>query len=79
MGVWYQNAQVRNAILILVLVNLVFMAWTHWIDVPAEPVVSQADAHLPRLVLASEAPPGRPAPKGVATSIAKATSPTILR
>jgi hypothetical protein len=55
---------VRNAILILVLVNLVFMAWTHWIDVPAEPPVNPADAHLPRLLLASEAP-ARPAAKTV--------------
>jgi hypothetical protein len=75
LGVWYQNAPVRNAILILLLVNLVFMAWTHWIDVPAEPVVSQADAHLPRLVLASEAPPGRLAPKGAVTAATPVTQP----
>ncbi len=55
----------RNAILILVLVNLVFMAWTRWIDVRAEPPVSEADAHLPRLMLASEAP-ARPAAKTAA-------------
>src|ERR1700736_1162741 len=31
------------------------MAWAHWIDVPVEPAV-KADVHLPRLVLANEAP-----------------------
>jgi hypothetical protein len=74
---------VRNAILILVLVNLVFMAWTHWIDVPAEPAVNQADAHLPKLVLASEAAPDHPPPKRVvaaATAVAQppaaATAPS---
>jgi cell division septation protein DedD len=45
---------VRIAIISLLFVNLVFMAWAHFIDVPAEPAVNQADAHLPRLVLASE-------------------------
>lgn len=45
---------VRIAVISLLFVNLVFMAWAHFIDVPAEPAVNQADAHLPRLVLASE-------------------------
>jgi cell division septation protein DedD len=47
----------RTAVVILLFVNLVFMAWGHWIDTPSEPAVNQADAHLPRLVLASELPP----------------------
>ena len=46
---------VRIAVISFLFVNLVFMAWAHFIDVPAEPAVNQADAHLPRLVLASEA------------------------
>lgn len=73
----YQNVQVRNAILILVLVNLVFMAWTRWIDVPAEPPANQAVAHLPRLLLASEAP-ARPAAKAAlaaAVPAAEANAP----
>jgi cell division septation protein DedD len=46
----------RTAAVILLFVNLVFMAWGHWIDVPSEPAVNQADAHLPRLLLANELP-----------------------
>ena len=57
---------VRTAVYVLLFVNLVFMAWAHWIDVPAEPPVNQADGRLPRLVLASEAPARAPAaPKAV--------------
>jgi hypothetical protein len=63
---------VRNAILILVLVNLLFMAWTHWIDVPTEAAANPGDAQLPRLALASEATSAPAAPKGAAT----ATAPT---
>lgn len=47
---------VRTAVFVLIFVNLVFMAWAHWIDVPLEPPVNQTDARLPRLVLASEGP-----------------------
>ena len=47
---------VRTAVFILIFVNLAFMAWAHWIDVPLEPPVNQIDARLPRLVLASETP-----------------------
>ena len=46
---------VRIAVIILLFVNLVFMAWAHWIDVPPEPPVNQADARLPRMLLAGEA------------------------
>lgn len=51
---------VRIAVFALLFVNLAYLAWAHWIDVPVEPAVNQTDIHLPRLVLASEAPP-RPA------------------
>jgi len=51
---------VRTAAFALVFVNLVFMAWAHWIDVPLEPPVNQVDARLPRLVLAGEAPARTP-------------------
>jgi cell division septation protein DedD len=47
---------VRTAVFVLILVNLVFMAWAHWIDVPVEPPINQVDTRLPRLILASEAP-----------------------
>ena len=47
---------VRIAVFALIFVNLVFMAWAHWIDVPVEPPGNPADARLPRLMLASEAP-----------------------
>src|SRR5665213_1947796 len=47
---------VRNAVFALLFVNLAFMAWAHWIDVPFEPPVNQADARLPRLVFAADAP-----------------------
>jgi len=69
---------VRTAVFVLIFVNLVFMAWAHWIDVPVEPPTNQVDPRLPRLILASEAP-ARAAtavkatvPPGAATAI-KAT------
>jgi hypothetical protein len=62
---------VRIAVIILLFVNLVFMAWGHWIDVPAEPAVNQADARLPRLVLASNA---RAAPGPAATKVSAAAA-----
>src|ERR1700761_7763096 len=33
------------------------MAWSHWIDTPEEPTHSDSVAHLPRLLLSTEAPP----------------------
>jgi cell division septation protein DedD len=63
---------VRTVVIALLFVNLVFMAWGHWIDVPPEPAVNQADAHLPRLVLASEAqrePSPARAPVAAATGL----------
>jgi hypothetical protein len=51
---------VRNAVFALLFVNLAFMAWAHWIDVPFEPPVNQADARLPRLVFAADAPAAAP-------------------
>jgi len=62
---------VRTAVIVLLFVNLVFMAWGHWIDMPREAAVNQADAHLPRLVLASETQGERsPAPTAVAAATA---------
>jgi cell division septation protein DedD len=68
---------VRTVVIALLFVNLVFMAWGHWIDVPPEPAVNQADAHLPRLVLASEAqrePSPARAPVAAATGLQSETS-----
>jgi cell division septation protein DedD len=68
---------VRTAVIALLFVNLVFMAWGHWIDVPPEPAVNQADTHLPRLVLASEAqrePSLARAPVAAATGLQSETS-----
>jgi hypothetical protein len=66
---------VRTAVFVLIFVNLVFMAWAHWIDVPLEPPANQADARLPRLVLASEAPSRPPrAAQAAVTSAASAPS-----
>jgi cell division septation protein DedD len=64
---------VRTAVFVLIFVNLVFMAWAHWIDVPLEPPVNQADARLPRLVLASEAPAR--SPKAVQAAVPTAAAP----
>jgi hypothetical protein len=72
---------VRTAFFALLLVNLVFMAWAHWIDVPLEPPVNQADARLPQLVLTSEAPARFaaavqvPAPT-VSPTVSEASAPT---
>jgi hypothetical protein len=72
---------VRTVFFALLLVNLVFMAWAHWIDVPFEPPVNQADARVPQLVLASEAP-ARPAAAvqalvpAAASAVGDASAPT---
>ena len=72
---------VRTAVIVLIFVNLVFMAWAHWIDVPLEPPVNQAAARLPRLVLASEAPARVPtalkAVPAAASPTSEAAAPTM--
>jgi hypothetical protein len=47
---------VRNAFFALLLVNLAYFAWAHWVDVPKPPPVNEAIARLPRLKLQEEAP-----------------------
>lgn len=47
----------RNAFIALLVVNLVYFAWAHWVDVPRAPPVNEALAKLPRLKLVSELPP----------------------
>jgi len=63
---------VRIAVIILLFVNLVFMAWARWIDVPPEPAMNQADARLPRLMLATEA---EAKPASARTAVAAAATP----
>jgi hypothetical protein len=65
---------VRNTVFVLLFVNLAFMAWAHWIDVPFEPTVNQADARLPRLVLATDAPAAAPDVAPVAVTPAAVTA-----
>jgi hypothetical protein len=48
-------ALVRVAVYALLLVNLLFLGWSEWIDVPAPPPPSSI-AKLPRLTLVSELP-----------------------
>jgi SPOR domain len=55
---------VRNALLALLFVNLVYFAWAHWIDVPQPAPVNEAVAKLPALKLVEEVPPAeRPQPE----------------
>lgn len=49
----------RVAFFVLLLANLVFMAWAGWIDAPPPPRTSDANARLPKLKLVSEASAAR--------------------
>jgi hypothetical protein len=57
---------VRAVFLVLLAANLLFLAWAHWIDTPAE-TDSHSLSRLPRLKLVSEAPPQ---PKPTSANIA---------
>jgi hypothetical protein len=46
----------RIAFLVLAAVNLLFLAWAHWVDSPGEATASDGLSRLPRLQLATEAP-----------------------
>jgi hypothetical protein len=48
---------VRNTFIALLVVNLVYLAWSYWVDEPKTPPVNEALLRLPRLKLLSEAPP----------------------
>jgi hypothetical protein len=50
---------VRNAFFALILVNIVYFAWAHWIDVPKPAPVNAALAKLPTLKLVEEVPPAQ--------------------
>ena len=47
----------RNAVIALLVANLVYFAWARWVDQPKTPPVNEALAKLPRLKLRSELPP----------------------
>lgn len=48
---------VRNTFIALLVVNLVYLAWSYWVDEPRMPPVNEALSRLPRLKLLSELPP----------------------
>jgi hypothetical protein len=63
---------VRIAVYALLLVNLLYLGWSEWIDVPPPPAPSSI-AKLPRLTLASELPPDKQTPS--ATQMTLEASP----
>jgi SPOR domain len=56
---------VRNAFFALLLVNLAYFAWAHWVDAPRPPPVNEPTTKLPRLKLVEGLPPSPP-PAGAA-------------
>jgi hypothetical protein len=64
---------VRNVFLALLLANLVYFAWSHWVDKPPPPPVNESIARLPRLKLADE----RPAPRPATNPAAKTETPKL--
>lgn len=50
----------RAVFLVLLVVNLLFLAWARWIDGPREEVSQDSLSRLPRLELMSEAPHPKP-------------------
>lgn len=54
-----ESDAVRNAFFALLLVNIVYFAWAHWIDVPKPAPVNAALAKLPTLKLVEEMPPAQ--------------------
>jgi hypothetical protein len=79
---------VRFAVLSLLVINLAFFGWAHWIDVPAKvPASAEQNSSIPPLQLAprspaplaagtasSGAPAGAPATSGSTTSASTATA-----
>jgi len=47
---------VRNACIALLVLNLVYFAWAHWVDAPQPAQVNEAFAKLPHLKLVDELP-----------------------
>jgi hypothetical protein len=68
---------VRTIFFALLLVNLAYFAWAHWIDVPAPAPVNEV-TKLPRLKLAEEVPPEqRNAPNTAEKTALAAPSPCL--
>lgn len=57
----------RNVFIALLVVNLVYFVWAHWVDEPSMPPVNEALAKLPRLKLLSELPPEQRPPTATKT------------
>lgn len=57
----------RNLFIALLVVNLVYFVWAHWVDEPSMPPVNEALAKLPRLKLLSELPPEQRPPTATKT------------
>jgi hypothetical protein len=66
---------VRIAFIALVVVNLVYFAWAHWIDTPRPAPTNEAIARLPQLKLAEELPSSKRPQPGTAEKTAL-TQPT---
>jgi hypothetical protein len=60
---------VRNLFIALLVVNLVYFVWAHWVDEPSMPPVNEALAKLPRLRLLSELPPEQRPPTATKTEL----------
>lgn len=57
----------RNVFIALLVVNLVYFVWAHWVDEPSTPPVNEALSRLPRLKLLSELPPEQRPPTATKT------------
>ena len=64
----------RNTFIALLVVNLVYFAWAHWVDEPRMPAVNEALARLPRLKLLSELPPEQRPATATKTSLDEASA-----
>jgi hypothetical protein len=67
---------VRNVFFALLVANVVYFAWAHWIDTPRPAPVNEAIAHLPQLKLVDEQPTDQKAPSGKAQKTAL-SQPTV--
>lgn len=70
----------RATLLLLILANLVFFAWSRFIDVPAGPPPNDSLGHLPRLELMSRsqsrpAAAAEPAPAASVASTSESQKP----
>ena len=61
----------RTAFYILLAVNMLFLAWAHWIDGPPEVGTKEGLSRLPRLQLVTELPPAATQPSAAAPSAQK--------